>query len=182
VNVGKRLKEVRKKASLSQRELAKKVGVTNSTISMIEKNNVSPSVGSLQKILSGVSMTLLEFFEAEDNDVYIPQISYRSEDLLDVSSSQVKRKLLGQFFPNRQLEFTIETFPPGAEKSIDMGVETGDKAGYVLTGQLVLTIGERTNVVGDGEGFYFDSSDVHFFRNENEDPCHMVIVRALSGS
>jgi transcriptional regulator with XRE-family HTH domain len=182
MNVGKRLNEVRKKAGLSQRELAKRVGVTNSTISMIEKNNVSPSVSSLQKILSGMSMTLLEFFEAEDNDVYIPQIVYTTDDFTDVSSSQVKRKSLGQYFPNRQLEFTIEVFPPGAEKSIDMGLETGDKAGFVIEGQLVLTIGERTNVVGKEEGFYFDSSDVHFFRNENETACRMVVVRALPAS
>lgn len=180
MNVGKRLKELRKKAGLSQRELAKKVGVTNSTISMIEKNNVSPSVSSLQKVLSGMSMTLLEFFEAEDNDVYIPQVVYAESDYQDVSSSQVQRQLLGQFFPNRQLELTKETFPPGAEKSIQMSAEQGDKAGVVIEGQLVITIGERTSVVSDGEGFYFDSTDAHFFRNESETACELIVVRAVS--
>jgi transcriptional regulator with XRE-family HTH domain len=182
MNVGKRLKEVRKKAGMSQRELAKKVGVTNSTISMIEKNSVSPSVSSLQKVLSGMSMTLLEFFEAEDNDVYIPQVAYAATDFVDVSSSQVQRKMLGQFFPNRQLEITIEQFPPGAEKSINVGVESGDKAGYIMEGQLVLTIGERTSVVSEGEGFYFDASDVHFFRNEDESACRLIVIRALGTS
>jgi len=182
VNVGKRLKEVRKKSGLSQRELAKRVGVTNSTISMIEKNNVSPSVSSLQKVLSGMSMTLLEFFEAEDNDVYIPQIVYKESDFQDVSSSQVVRQLLGQHFPNRQLEFVFETFPPGSEKSLDLGAESGDKAGILLDGQMVLTIGERTNVLHTNEGFYFDSSDVHFFRNEGDFPARLVIVRALTSS
>ncbi|WP_458576428.1 helix-turn-helix domain-containing protein [Aliamphritea spongicola] len=46
---------------LSQRELAKRVGLTNSTISMIERNAVSPSVASLKKILSGIPMTVTEF-------------------------------------------------------------------------------------------------------------------------
>lgn len=182
VDVGKRLKEVRKRAGLSQRELAKRVGVTNSTISMIEKNNVSPSVSSLQKILSGMDMTLLSFFEAEDNDVYIPQVAYAAEDFQDVSTSQVLRKRLGQFFPNRQLEFTVETFPAGAERSLETGTESGDKAGYVLDGQLVVTIGERTSVVSAGEGFYFDATDMHFFRNEQFEPCRLVVVRSLASS
>lgn len=182
MNVGKRLNEVRKKAGLSQRELAKRVGMTNSTISMIEKNNVSPSVSSLQKVLSGMSMTLLEFFEAEENDVYIPPISYSTDDFQDVSSSQVRRHLLGQFFPDRKLEFTVESFPPGAERRIKMGAESGDKAGVIFDGQLVLTIGERTVVLENQEGFYFDSADVHFFRNENDTACQLVMVRALGHS
>ncbi|WP_458576085.1 helix-turn-helix domain-containing protein [Aliamphritea spongicola] len=37
MDVGERLKAIRKLKGISQRELAKRVGVTNSTISMIEK-------------------------------------------------------------------------------------------------------------------------------------------------
>ncbi|MBP8195099.1 MAG: helix-turn-helix transcriptional regulator, partial [Azonexus sp.] len=44
LDVGVRLQSIRKLKGLSQRELAKRAGVTNSTISMIEKNSVSPSI------------------------------------------------------------------------------------------------------------------------------------------
>lgn len=44
MDIGHRLKAVRTKAALSQRELAKRSGVTNGFISQIEKNQVSPSV------------------------------------------------------------------------------------------------------------------------------------------
>ncbi|WP_156498718.1 helix-turn-helix domain-containing protein, partial [Oleiphilus sp. HI0079] len=67
MDVGQRLREVRKKTGISQRELAKRAGVTNSTISMIEKNSVSPSVSSLKKVLSGLPMSLMEFFDSEDS-------------------------------------------------------------------------------------------------------------------
>ena len=46
MDIGHRLKAVRTKAALSQRELAKRSGVTNGFISQIEKNQVSPSVAS----------------------------------------------------------------------------------------------------------------------------------------
>jgi transcriptional regulator with XRE-family HTH domain len=54
VDVGGRLRAVRLKHGLSQRELAKHAGLTHSAISLIEQNRVSPSVGSLKKILDGI--------------------------------------------------------------------------------------------------------------------------------
>ena len=54
MDIGARLQLVRKSKGLSQRELAKRVGVTNSTISLIEQNKVSPSVSSLKKVLDGI--------------------------------------------------------------------------------------------------------------------------------
>ncbi|PFW70800.1 XRE family transcriptional regulator, partial [Bacillus sp. AFS075960] len=42
--VAERLRFVRNKHGLSQRELAKRAGVTNGTISLIEQGRVSPSV------------------------------------------------------------------------------------------------------------------------------------------
>lgn len=65
LDVGERLQAIRKLKGLSQRELAKRAGVTNSTISMIEKNSVSPSISSLRKVLSGIPMSMVEFFSVE---------------------------------------------------------------------------------------------------------------------
>ena len=62
MEIGKQLRAVRTAFGLSQRELAKRAGVTNGMISLIEQDRVSPSVGSLQKILSAFPMTMAEFF------------------------------------------------------------------------------------------------------------------------
>ncbi|MGS0465820.1 helix-turn-helix domain-containing protein [Cobetia marina] len=49
--LGQRLRILRTRHGLSQRELAKRANVTNSTISQVEQDAVSPSVSSLNKIL-----------------------------------------------------------------------------------------------------------------------------------
>ena len=59
---GARLQALRKQQGLSQRELARRAEVTNSTLSMIEQGKVSPSISSLEKILVAIPMTLQEFF------------------------------------------------------------------------------------------------------------------------
>lgn len=67
-DVGARLRHLRERHGLSQRELAKRAGVTNSTISLIEQNRVSPSVASLSKVVGGLPMTMAEFFTPESLD------------------------------------------------------------------------------------------------------------------
>ena len=64
-DVGSRLRAIRQRHGLSQRELARRAGVTNGLVSLIEKNRVSPSVNSLQKLLDGIPMSLAEFFAAD---------------------------------------------------------------------------------------------------------------------
>jgi transcriptional regulator with XRE-family HTH domain len=54
VDIGGRLRFIRARQKLSQRELAKRAGVTNSTISLIESNQMNPSVGALKRILDGI--------------------------------------------------------------------------------------------------------------------------------
>lgn len=60
--VGQRLQLVRKLYGYSQRELAKRAGVANSAISVIEQDSVSPSVSSLGKVLTGFPLSLSHFF------------------------------------------------------------------------------------------------------------------------
>ena len=65
IDVGLRLKMVRLRFNLSQRALAKKSGVANASISLIESGSTSPSISALKRILAGIPMTLAEFFSDE---------------------------------------------------------------------------------------------------------------------
>ena len=56
VEIGQRLRQLRLRMGLSQRELGRRAGVSNATISMIEANSVSPSVSALKQILDRKSV------------------------------------------------------------------------------------------------------------------------------
>jgi transcriptional regulator with XRE-family HTH domain len=62
--------------------------VTNSTISMIEKNSVSPSISSLRKVLSGIPMSMVEFFSVELEPESPTQIVYKAHELIDISTAR----------------------------------------------------------------------------------------------
>ncbi len=79
LDVGSHLKAVRQMYGLSQRELAKRAGVTNGLISLIEQNRVSPSVSSLKKVLDGIPMALADFFTLDLGAQ--PQVFFPREEL-----------------------------------------------------------------------------------------------------
>jgi len=91
-DVGTRLRAVREAAGLSQRELARRAGVTNGTISLIEQNRNSPSVASLRKVLEGIPMTLSEFFSQE---IPAPErIVFGQEEMIEIAC-EIERKNKG---------------------------------------------------------------------------------------
>ncbi|MFB9885634.1 cupin domain-containing protein [Balneatrix alpica] len=174
MDVGTRLKEVRKQHGLSQRELAKRAGVTNSTISLIEQNRVSPSVSSLKKVLDGIPMSLQQFFTLDVPEK--KQVFYQSAELPNLGHGNIALRLVGYNHPNRTLSVLHETYPPGSDTGEDMLVHEGQEGGVVIQGILELTVGDESRVLHPGDGYFFDSQIPHRFRNPGEVDC--VIVSA----
>lgn len=174
MDVGARLKTIRKLKGLSQRELAKRAGVTNSTISMIEKNSVSPSVSSLKKVLAGIPMSLVEFFSLEVEPDTQRKVVYRADELLEIGTGEVSMKLVGKGHPNRAFSFLNETYPPGADTGTDMLTHEGEEAGIVAAGRLEVTVNGEVYLLDTGDSYYFDSQLPHRFRNPFDEPCVLI--------
>src|SRR5574339_511561 len=92
IDVGAHLRAVRTMYGLSQRELAKRAGVTNGLISLIEQNRVSPSVSSLKKVLDGIPMSLAEFFTRDL--AATPQVFFRADELATLGDRSVTFRLV----------------------------------------------------------------------------------------
>ena len=77
---GRRLREIRTKTGLSQRQLAKTSGVANATISQIESGAMNPTVGMLKKVLGGIPISLSDFFA--DDFSFSEQVFFSDDNLL----------------------------------------------------------------------------------------------------
>ena len=165
MDIGARLQLVRKSKGLSQRELAKRVGVTNSTISLIEQNKVSPSVSSLKKVLDGIPISLADFFTLDLEKGLPDSPFYVAEELPDVGSNGIHYVLVGQHRPQRQMCILREVMPPGTDTGDTMLSHDGEEGGVVIQGTVEITVGERVKVLGAGEAYYFESRTPHRFRN-----------------
>lgn len=86
IDVGARLRAVRTMYGISQRELAKRAGVTNGLISLIEQNPVSPSVHSLTRVLDGIPTSLAEFFTLDLSAT--PPVFFGRDELSDLGDAR----------------------------------------------------------------------------------------------
>ena len=176
IDVGARLRAIRKMKGFSQRELAKRVGVTNSTISLIEQNRVSPSVGSLKKVLDGIPIALADFFTLEIESDTPEHFVYKVAEQPDLGSDGIQYFMIGSGRPGRQMCIMREIMAPGSDTGREMLQHEGEEGGVVVRGALELTVGDTVRILGPGEGYYFESSRPHRFRNVGDD--ELVIVSA----
>lgn len=181
-DVGGRLRQVRESAGLSQRELARRAGVTNGTISLIEQNRNSPSVSSLRKVLQGIPMTLSEFFSQE-----IPgpeRIVFRPDELIEIANEASHKGEGAISFlqvgdaAKMGLQILQETYEPGADTGRTMLQHESTEGGVVISGKMELTVGEERYVLEPGHSYLFDSRTPHRFRNPFSESC--VVISACT--
>ena len=173
LDVGARLRGIRTTFGMSQRELARRAGVTNGLISLIEQNRVSPSVSSLKKVLDGVPMSLAEFFTL-DLDAAPPQTFFAAGELVELGNTDVSLRLVAAQRAGRQLTILHEKYAPGAGTGDEMIVHRGEEGGVVVRGRVELTVGGATRVLGPGEAYYFASQLPHRFRNVGREACEII--------
>ena len=76
MDIGKRMKELRIQYGLTQQELADRSELTKGFISQLERNQNTPSIGTLLDIIQCLGTTPAEFFTDEEPE----QIVFKNED------------------------------------------------------------------------------------------------------
>ncbi|ATJ82623.1 cupin domain-containing protein [Halomonas beimenensis] len=173
-DVGARLRQLRLERGLSQRELAKRAKVTNSSISLIEQNSVSPSVSSLKKILDALPVSISAFFAGDEPNH--PSPFYKASELTEIGDGQLSWRLVAARRPDRRMSILHERYPPGSDSGEDMLEHDGEEGGVVISGRIEITVNGEVEELSAGDAYYFDSRLPHRFRNTGDEEC--VIVSA----
>jgi transcriptional regulator with XRE-family HTH domain len=172
LDVGAHLKALRQMYGLSQRELAKRAGVTNGLISLIEQNRVSPSVSSLKKVLDGIPMALADFFTLDLGGK--PQVFFPREELANIGTLSLELRLVGGRLGQRAMSILHERYAPNADTGEEMLTHAGEQGGVIVKGKIELTVGGESRVLSAGDAYYFKSSVPHRFRNVGREECEIV--------
>ncbi len=172
-DIGSRLKLVRQIFGLTQRELARRAGVTNGAISLIEQNRVSPSISSLKKILDGIPLSLADFFTL--NFSPSDEVFFTAEELTEIAHlPEISMRLVGRRAKGRALGMLREVYQPGADTGDTMLRHEGEECGIVVSGSLTVTVGVQERVLNSGDAYYFRSDIPHRFRNQGAEPCVLI--------
>lgn len=161
--IGANLKRLRLRRHLSTRELASRSGVSHSTVSLIERDQISPTVDTLQAVLDALGSRLSEFLSGVREGGASP--FYRAAELPEIGNpDSISYKIIGLDHPFRSIQFLQESYSVGADSG-EMLTHVAQEAGFVLAGEVEVTVGQATRVLTPGDGYYFDSREFHRFRN-----------------
>ncbi len=172
VDVGARLHFIRSKKGMSQRELARRAGVTNATVSLIESNKMNPSVGALKRVLNGIPIGLSEFFAMTPNAV--DKLFWRSEELVQIGKGPISYLQVGGNLLERKLQILKEQYEPGADTGRILLTHDGEEGGVIIRGRLEVTVDKQRRVLTAGEAYFFKSHLPHRFRNIGDGPCEVI--------
>lgn len=150
--------------------------MTHSTVALIERNEISPSVGSLRRMLDSFPMTLAEFFALDIQDP--GKVFFSPKELAEVGIGGVSLLQVGHNLKGRPLQVLLERYPPGSETAFTPYAHDGEEGGVVIEGEIEATIGDQVRILKRFDGFLFPSKLPHRFRNTGKVDC--VIVSACS--
>ena len=174
MNIGPKIKQLRMLNGLTQEELADRSELSKGFISQLENDVTSPSIATLEDILQCLGTTLSEFFSEEDSHV---QKVFGPEDYFEKKDDELG-SMTEWIIPNAQknrMEPIRLTLQSGACTEIDSPHE-GEEFGYVLSGRILLHLGDECHKVKKGESFYYPASCNHYLENPGKTPAIILWV------
>lgn len=172
LEIGARLRYLRERAGMSQRALAKAVGVPNSTVSLIESGQTNPSVSALKRLLDGIPIGLSEFFAFEPEPER--KVFFAAEELTEISRGKLSLRQVGRNLFGHSLQILHETYQPGADTGVKKYQHEGEEGGIVISGRIEVTVGEERKILGPGDAYLFNSNMPHRFKAIGAGPCEII--------
>jgi transcriptional regulator with XRE-family HTH domain len=167
LQIGARVKHARILAGIRMRELAEKVGCTESLISKIESGRVIPSLPMLHRLVDALGRDLSSFFGADLNS---PGIIQRAGQRPVTTTDPIRGGIgvsyerLVPFGAGSLLEGNVHVIEPGGTKD-DPITHQGETLGYVVEGQIELTIEATKYTLSGGDSFFFKNHLTNSYRN-----------------
>jgi quercetin dioxygenase-like cupin family protein/DNA-binding XRE family transcriptional regulator len=188
---------------LTVRELARQLGVSASFVSQLENGKSQPSVATLYSLAQHLGVSLDEFFEGPPGGAAaesparggpgaaVPTAGHASMDApttpprMSVTPAGERTRLVmdsGVIWEqlsrtkDDHVDFIEVCYPPGSSSTTDerMLRHDGYDYGYLLEGELQVTLGFEDFLLHAGEAIGFDSSIPHRFKNPGTTPARGI--------
>lgn len=177
--IGAHIRRLRLERQVSVRSFAAQTGFSPSFISQLENGQVSPSLGSMQKIAEALEVTLGEFFAATepetDEDLIVRTPERRR---LDSTWTDAHLEALGSMTASRRLEPVLAIFGPGGKSGKHVHSHSREEFAFVVKGRVTLTMGDEESELGPGDAVTLPAHAPHRWENRGQATVEIVMVSA----
>jgi transcriptional regulator with XRE-family HTH domain len=164
--LGERLRHIRRIKKFRLSDVARLVPCSESMLSKIETGRIIPSLHLLQRITMVLDITTAELVDnSNESAVLIYKKGTRTNIQLGDSGNHglILQRLI-PFSRGRILNANIHIISPGSGNGGELK-HVGEEIGFVLEGQIELTVGNEVYVLNAEDSFFFESHIPHRYRN-----------------
>jgi transcriptional regulator with XRE-family HTH domain len=183
--IGPRLRGEREAQGLSQRALARRLGLSPSLISQIEKGQSRPSVSTLYAIVSELGLSLDELLlrnqppknaapVSNDGEQQGPVCGPAQREVIVLESGVRWERLAGG--TDHHVDFLFVTYDVGGASSEDGTLmrHHGHEYGFVIKGRLAVQIAFDSYELGPGDAIHYQSTTPHRLANVGDVPVEAI--------
>lgn len=185
-DIGTRLREKRDSVGISQRELARRIGLSASMISQIESGQSKPSVSTLYDIVTELGVSVDDIFgggngstaepggedgaESGGDTDHGPMVRLEDRHVIDLDSGVRWERLTSH--QHEHVDFLHVVYDVGGSSASDTKLmrHPGREYGVVLEGRLGVQLGFDEYALGPGDSIAFDSTRPHRLWNVGDVP------------
>jgi mannose-6-phosphate isomerase-like protein (cupin superfamily) len=164
-SLGDRVRHARELLGLSLDEVGRRTAMKSSTLARVESNEVIPRLGELVRLGKALETNMGYLISP---GVYKPMTVVRSDRRQPVARPKGRRGgEVGDYYyeslaydkAGRLMEPFMVTLLP--TKSQRTSVHDGQEFLYILEGQVLVRVGDESEVLDPGDAVYYDSSQPH---------------------
>jgi transcriptional regulator with XRE-family HTH domain len=186
--IGDRLRAERTKAGISQRELARRLGLSASLISQLESGLSKPSVGTLYAIVTELDLSLDKLLRGDESAVRDdgepglsgqngrggPLVHPERRKVIDLASGVRWEQLTAD--TEEGVDFLHAIYEVGGASTPDESLmrHHGREYGYVMSGKMGIQLGFELFELEPGDSIAFDSTEPHRLFNMGDEPVHAI--------
>ena len=178
-SLGDRIRKAREAHNITINELSIRTGTDIEILKNIEANKMTPPLGELVKLGKALDTRMSYFISpGVDKPVTVVRADQRQPVSRKIKTGSEK---YGYFYEslapekaNRRMEPFVVTLVPC--EVVEPSTHDGQEFLFVLEGQIVARIGDRTESLGPGDAIYYDSSEPHYVKSAGESKAKILAV------
>jgi transcriptional regulator with XRE-family HTH domain len=171
IDLGARIRTLRRATPLTLRQLSERAGVTESFLSQVERGVTSPSIASVQRIARALGLSIAQLFADEPSRRLVRRADRRRiaypglgavDEFLTASTSG-------------RLQVIHSTIAPGGGTGEEpYAHESDEEVVVVLEGSLEVWVGDEHYRLDEGDALTFPSRLAHRNINPGERPARVL--------
>ncbi|MGD9931909.1 MAG: helix-turn-helix domain-containing protein [Mangrovibacterium sp.] len=155
--LGERIKKKRELLHLQLNDLAKRVGISASALSQIEKAKAFPSIVTLKNIAENLHTTVGDLIGENEMLSQNPLMTVSDRKFVETNAGGSELYLLSHHDPLKQMETYLIRFKRGSDISDFFAPHAGQVFCQVLQGVFRFLLDGEPYLLQPGDSFYFNT-------------------------